>query len=65
MAKGAFTEYAMRQITARVTLDSLMIRLGHAQSQYVQWAVSTEAVARYGNFVQPDTIYLRSTFHAP
>ena len=47
MAKGAFTEYAMGQTTALVTRDLLMIHLGHAQSHCVQWAVLTEAVARY------------------
>ena len=47
MAKGAFTVYAMGQTTALVTLDLLMIPLGHAQSHCVQWAVLTEAVARY------------------
>jgi hypothetical protein len=47
MAMGVFTVYVMGQITARVTLDLHMIPLGHAQSHCVQWAVLTEAVARY------------------
>jgi hypothetical protein len=49
MARGAFTEYAMEQITAPVTRDLLMIHLGHVQSRCVQRPVLTEAVARYGN----------------
>ena len=49
MARGAFTEYAIEQITAPVTRDLLMIHLGHVQSRCVQRPVLTEAVARYGN----------------
>jgi len=52
MARGAFTEYAMEQITAPVTRDLLMIHLGHVQSRCVQRPVLTEAVARrWGSFL--------------
>jgi hypothetical protein len=47
MERGVLMEFVMGQTTALVTLDSLMIHLGHVQSHCALWAVLMEAVARY------------------